>query len=749
MQVRWRLVGMPMLSHPAVPRVPWAAFACRSHSRSRRLIARRRSCPRPLLLRVCVHSHKSLGAGFPWRVQSPSLLPFACLHIPNHRLRSRSPFDSPSLLAVPHFLSTPFAAPMSDDARSVNTKKVGRRPQPRRVLVVSNRSSSDEDVGHPTPEPRTIYQNHPPRPLPVPSRPTPSTEHFPHARNESGPNSNIMPTPLLTNSLYRSPRSVHSNPSSPSSASSPAVESTPPPSTPGLSTIQVNEEGTGTFRQEMFTPMVAKDRHENTAQTSRLRQFVRSQAPAQSHERRCSSSGSRPATSPTVSTSDPYLPTPPHVYRSNPMEKVIVLVTTDAENFHIVDITGALTPAFIRERIFTKLQISDEDQSKFSIYRTEINQFAIGDALTDEELFALYKDRGDSSGTLKLLVSHSSAYVHEPLYDPAPTSTVNTIPPPVLPQGILCEPLRPNRKGRIRQGSQSSASEPHHAEVGYEASVSDDLDHGDIDPGPRDVRDYSRTAIHARALPTPTQRPSSPAGYHRSRSPGHMLSPERAAVHSPESRTYRPSPYHDIGASPMPGTSPQTSRFDGMPPLPSLPPRHSSPSPKRRPNVRGAIPMMASHRAIPIVSGVMSRSEKRGTKRVSGNGENARVARTVDIPEVLIKSRLTQDQGAMCGPSCLQTYHPVVTRRIVRRLLKKGGLLLVSLSLHPRALIRSLSALAPVVVQGKHLDGRRTSWYLVTGPSTGNTRWVPLRSWRLNLLLQLRLRASCVTVRRA
>lgn len=149
---------------------------------------------------------------------------------------------------------------------------------------------------------------------------------------------------------------------------------------------------------------------------------------------------------------------------------------------------------------------------------------------------------------------------------------MNTIPPPVLPQGILCEPLRPNRKGRIRQGSQSSASEPHHAEVGYEASVSDDLDHGDTDPGPRDVRDYSRTAIHARALPTPTQRPSSPAGYHRSRSPGHMLSPERAAVYSPESHTYRPSPYHDIGASPMPGTSPQTSRFDGMPPLPSLPP---------------------------------------------------------------------------------------------------------------------------------------------------------------------------------
>ena len=225
-----------------------------------------------------------------------------------------------------------------------------------------------------------------------------------------------------------------------------------------------------------------------------------------------------------------------------------------------------------RPSIIAQLQISDEDQSKFAIYRTEINQFAIGEALTDEELFALYKERGDSTGSLKLLVSHSSASVHEPSYDQIPTSTVNTIPPPVLPQAILCEPLRPNRNRRLRQGSQSSASEPHHAEVGYEASVSDDLDHGDTDPGPQSVRDYGRSAIHSRALPNPAQRPSSPAGYHRSRSPGHILSPERTAVHSPESHTYRTSPYHaDIGASPMPGTSPQASRFDVSHPLPPLP----------------------------------------------------------------------------------------------------------------------------------------------------------------------------------
>lgn len=32
-----------------------------------------------------------------------------------------------------------------------------------------------------------------------------------------------------------------------------------------------------------------------------------------------------------------------------------MLVTADADNFSIVDITGAITPAFIKERIFTKV----------------------------------------------------------------------------------------------------------------------------------------------------------------------------------------------------------------------------------------------------------------------------------------------------------------------------------------------------------------------------------------------------------
>ncbi len=190
--------------------------------------------------------------------------------------------------------------------------------------------------------------------------------------------------------------------------------------------------------------------------------------------------------------------------------------------------------------------------------------------MTDDELFGLYKDFGDQTGKLKLLVSHTSASVHEPgPYDPPLTSTVNTIPPPVLPQQTLYAPLRPNRDTRIRQGSQSSASEPRHAEVGYQASISDDLDHGDGDGGLRDARDYGRPPLPVRALPIPTYRPPSPSGYHRSRSPTGLLSPER-----------RHDPYHaSIGAFPLPGTSPQASRFvDDHHPLPPLPPEVQAPS---------------------------------------------------------------------------------------------------------------------------------------------------------------------------
>ncbi|KAF7337901.1 Pkinase-domain-containing protein [Mycena venus] len=93
----------------------------------------------------------------------------------------------------------------------------------------------------------------------------------------------------------------------------------------------------------------------------------------------------------------------------------ILLVTADSERYINVDISGATNPAFIRERVFTKLNIYDEeDQARFSIYRTELGSYATSNALSDDHLFDLCRELGDGKGTLKLLVSHSSARVHEP-----------------------------------------------------------------------------------------------------------------------------------------------------------------------------------------------------------------------------------------------------------------------------------------------------------------------------------------------
>ncbi|KAL0563031.1 mitogen-activated protein kinase kinase kinase, partial [Marasmius crinis-equi] len=168
-------------------------------------------------------------------------------------------------------------------------------------------------------------------------------------------------------------------------------------------------------------------------------------------------------------------------------DKTLILVTSDSSLYANVEITGATTAAFIREKIFTALNIfDDEDQSRFSIYRTEIGQYAIGDALTDDRLYEICRASGDSKGSLKLLVSHTSATVHDPNYRP-PIQPAHSITPPVLPQYVPATntqpqaplPLQPSRRSRSRHGSVSSTSE--HA--GYDA----DLDNADSDNSHRNT----------------------------------------------------------------------------------------------------------------------------------------------------------------------------------------------------------------------------------------------------------------------
>ena len=159
------------------------------------------------------------------------------------------------------------------------------------------------------------------------------------------------------------------------------------------------------------------------------------------------------------------------------------------------------------------MQISDESQAHFSIYRTEVGSFAIGDALNDEQLFDLCRDKGDAFASLKFMVSHTSAAVHESPLDPSYSQKFYTIPPPVVVprSNELYSPVRSQHRSGSPQRSLSSASErmPQESGGGYDASVSDDN-------ADAPERDSNRSTIKPGSYKTtqrnvpPSLRPQSP-----------------------------------------------------------------------------------------------------------------------------------------------------------------------------------------------------------------------------------------------
>ena len=157
-------------------------------------------------------------------------------------------------------------ATMSDDTRSSTTaSNKTRKPARPRILVVNNPSpdsSSDSEAAKQATRPD--YHR---RPLPSPGRSAP-LEKPPQLSTFRVP----PPPPLVTDVLDQRPGGYHSNPSnpalsSPSSTSSPAVESTPPPSTPGQSAPPVDLSGEGTLRPEMIA-LPSADRNEPVCQRS-------------------------------------------------------------------------------------------------------------------------------------------------------------------------------------------------------------------------------------------------------------------------------------------------------------------------------------------------------------------------------------------------------------------------------------------------------------------------------------------------
>lgn len=390
---------------------------------------------------------------------------------------------------------------MTDNIRSATAK--ARKP-PRKLVVVnpnpdSDSNGDDDDDRRSNNVSQPLYYEYRGHSVASPSALSPPFEQPPLA------SSSHRPHPLTTTDLSETQginSRSRSNPtlSSPSTASSPAAESTPPPSTPGQSVGPVDLTGDTSQNAEPHIRSFGSstDVASTSSQSRNLFDKIKSVPGMVARNSRRGSSHRRPATSPTVPTTSADSYTSPS---STVGENVIILVTTDADAYHAVPISRAKDPVFIRERIYTKLQISDEDQPYYSIYRTKIGAYALGDALSDEQLFDICRAQGDSSGSVIFFACHSSARMQDNSVhasSPVTRSCPPPVPPPVLNPGPLSPPRRCKPSGRSRFDSASSTSEPARADVaaGYEPSVSDDMEDQDV-------------SLNRRAARLPMRQPSS------------------------------------------------------------------------------------------------------------------------------------------------------------------------------------------------------------------------------------------------
>jgi len=208
------------------------------------------------------------------------------------------------------------------------------------------------------------------------------------------------------------------------------------------------------------------------------------------------------------------------------------------------------------------MQISDENQAHFSIYRTEVGSFAIGDALVDEHLFELCRDYGDAYASLKFMVSHTSAAVHESPPDSSYSQKFYTIPPPVVvPRNGVYSPVRSQHPSGSPPRSLSSTSEriPQESGGGYDASVSDDnADAAERDPNRATIKPGSYKTPQ-RALPS-SLRPQSP-----------LSAVERGRTETAPLRIEK----HHLSSLPPQSLSPGGSRFPFMEDSYTLPTRRT------------------------------------------------------------------------------------------------------------------------------------------------------------------------------
>jgi hypothetical protein len=253
---------------------------------------------------------------------------------------------------------------MSEDTR-IKTRKG-------KVLYVANPGSGDSDEASDDDRPRR----------PSGSGGYPNSFRRPqHSNAYSNPNpnppykltaSNNHPPPLTTidlTSIYSHHQTPHPPQSSPSTASSPAVED-PTPLPPVTLPVSPPEIPPSSYQDP--TIFDSRDLHQpSTSRAGKLLQTIK--APfGRVPKTTVDSSPRRPKTvfrtpnassisshnifqSPTVSTPDSYSSVSSYTSTSTASDKIIIVVTADSERYVTVDVSGAKSAAFIRECIFTKV----------------------------------------------------------------------------------------------------------------------------------------------------------------------------------------------------------------------------------------------------------------------------------------------------------------------------------------------------------------------------------------------------------
>lgn len=441
----------------------------------------------------------------------------------------------------------------------MSARRLPRRTRPQILVIANPTESSDEsDDARPPPSRPPAY----PGP-PLPRTPQPATAQAAATGDKSGVTRDVHmapASPQLPRSFPVYDIHAHYPPTSGESStsrSSPAPESTPPPTTPG--TLQPPENAIP--RAEPGLKHAYDD--------SRIPYFAAQPPPA--HIRRPSDSQlAVPRVSPTllhfsrreacadhvqspIAVAGPSSPRLQHAHIHSPDRLVIMAALS--ENFVFVDITGARSSDFIRERIFSKvrgvsraragrllshrpqLQIPDDEHHNFRVYRTEAGEFSSGPALDGDELLSICLQHGDKSGSLKFLVQPFGAYRQQLHVD------TRDLAPPQIPQsqgegGAGFSPLFQNR-----------AAQQQHAKT---RSISPGGDRNDSAAGDRDYNAASESDTddrprvgwrpHGKAPNPSSPRPSSARDGQSTASPSHgQASPHRLA------RATSPSPVSSNG----------------------------------------------------------------------------------------------------------------------------------------------------------------------------------------------------------